>query len=134
MSGPNQLQAGKKASKYPPPISLRLTFEERTKLEQAATGMSLSAYIRTRLFGEDVSPRKKRHKSRIKDHEVLSQLLGALGQSRIANNLNQLAKAVNMGTLPVTPDVEKDIQEACSHIRRMRTALMNALHYREDGS
>ena len=134
MSGPDQLQAGKKTSKYPPPISLRLTFEERTKLEQAATGMSLSAYIRTRLFGEDVSPRKKRHKSRIKDHETLSQLLGALGQSRIANNLNQLAKAVNMGTLPVTPDVEKDIQEACTHIRHMRTALMNALHYRESGS
>ncbi len=134
MSGPNQLQAGKNASKYPPPISLRLTFEERTKLERAATGMSLSAYIRTRLFGEDVSPRKKRHKSRIKDHETLSQLLGALGQSRIANNLNQLAKAVNMGTLPLTPDVEKDIQEACTYIRQMRTALMNALHYREDGS
>ncbi|MGF1623944.1 MAG: plasmid mobilization relaxosome protein MobC [Alphaproteobacteria bacterium] len=31
-------------------------------------------------------------------------MLGELGRSRIANNLNQLARAANSGSLPVTPE------------------------------
>ena len=33
-------------AKYPPPFSLRLTFEERARLEKEAAGMALGAYIR----------------------------------------------------------------------------------------
>ena len=32
-----------------PPFSLRLTFEERAKLERDAAGMALGAYMRSRL-------------------------------------------------------------------------------------
>lgn len=55
------------------------------------------------------------------------RVLAALGQSRIANNVNQLAKAVNIGTLPVTPETEQDIGEACSAVKAMRADLMRAL-------
>lgn len=44
--------AARKALKYPPPFSLRLTFEERERLERDAAGMSLGAYIRSRLLSE----------------------------------------------------------------------------------
>ena len=43
-----------------PPFSLRLTFEERAKLERDAAGMALGAYIRSRLLDpETVAPRKR---------------------------------------------------------------------------
>lgn len=113
--------------KYPPPISFRVTDEERTALERAAAGLSLSDYIRSRLFGPDVKPRRTQGKYPVKDHTALARLLGQLGQSRLANNLNQLAKAVNTGSLPVTPETEHDIKRACEEVRLIRDALIQAL-------
>lgn len=97
---------GGKRSKYPPPFSLRLTFEERAALEKAAAGMPLGAYIRSRLFDGRIPQRRTRGKFPVKDHAALGQVLGQLGKSRPANNLNQLARAANTGSLPVTPDTE----------------------------
>lgn len=87
---------------YDPPFSLRLSFEERARLTAQAEGMALGAYIRSRLLDEP--PRRKRV-SEI-DRDSLLRVLGQLGQSRIANNLNQLARAANLGTLPATPETE----------------------------
>ncbi len=137
----NNLQKSKQTFKWhkstkpkqPPPISLRLTHEERTLLEKAACGVTMSAYIRSRLFGEKVAPRQTRNKAPVKDHKALAQVLGALGRSRIANNLNQLAKAVHMGALPVTPETEADLQEACAHIRQIRDMVMYALGLKPEG-
>lgn len=117
--------AGKK--KYPPPFSLRLTYEERARLEQDAAGKPLGAYIRERLFGDDVSPRKKSGGRPVEDQEALGRVLGALGQSRLSANLNQLAKAVNTGSLPVTPETEAELQAACREVAAMRDDLMSAL-------
>jgi hypothetical protein len=98
-----------KNSKLASPFSLRLTFKERTILEQAAGDMPLGAYIRSKLLNESEVPRRVRKRTRkpLKDEQALALLLGELGKARIANNLNQLAKAVNTGSLPVTPDTEK---------------------------
>ena len=68
----------------------------------------------------------------VKDKQSLAKLLGMLGQSRIANNLNQLAKAANIGTLPVTPETERDIRRACAEIQLMRMELLRALGQRSD--
>jgi len=113
--------------KKPTPFSLRLSFEERARLERDAAGMSLGAYIRERLFGEDAAPRKTRGKFPVKDHEALGRVLAALGSSRLSSNLNQLAKAVNTGSLPVTPETEEDLREACAAVLVMREELLNAL-------
>lgn len=40
-----RLPADQSSRKYPPPFSLRLTFEERTRLEREAGAQSLGAYI-----------------------------------------------------------------------------------------
>lgn len=114
-------------TKYPPPFSLRLTFEERARLEQAAAGMALGAYIRERVLGDYAESRKTRGKFPVKDHEALGRVLAQLGASRLANNLNQLAKAVNMGSLPVTPETESDLLEACAAVQTMREDLFIAL-------
>lgn len=111
------------------PFSLRLTFEERAMLEQAAGDMPLGAYIRAELFRGRKTRRRRPHKRPVKDHQALGQLLGQLGSARIANNLNQLAKAANTGSLPVTPETEKALREACAEVQQMRTLLMRALGF-----
>ena len=118
---------------YPPPFSLRLTCEERERLERDAAGLTLAAYIRSKLFGDDVSPRKTRGKFPVKDQKALGQVLGALGQPRLPNNLNQLARAVNTGSLPVTPDTEARLKDACQAIITMRCDLLQALGLGSEG-
>lgn len=116
-----------KPKKQIAPFSLRLTFEERAQLEKDAAGMSLSAYIRTRLFDSEAPKRRTRGKHPVKDHTELGKLLGELGKSRIANNINQLAKAVNSGSLEVSPDTEQSIQNSCGDISWIRRTLIVAL-------
>jgi len=109
------------------PISLRMTFEEKARLERDAAGMSLAAYIRWRLFEPSAPPPKSRSKFPVKDHRSLSKLIGLLGQSRIANNLNQLARAANSGSLIMEPQTERDIRDAAQDIADMRRLLLEAL-------
>ncbi|GKY88142.1 hypothetical protein [Sinisalibacter aestuarii] len=112
---------------YPPPFSIRFTFEERAWMDAERGDKSLSAFIRERLFGKNAAPRKRRGNSPVQDKEALGRMAGALGQSRLSQNMNQLAKAVNTGSLPVTPETEAEIKEACREISEMRTALLVAL-------
>jgi len=116
------------------PFSLRLTPEERVQIEKDAAGMSLGAYIRSRLFDESLPKRRTRGKNPVKDRQALAQVLGAMGGSRLANNLNQLAKAVNTGSLPVTPETEEELRQACKDVQAMRRDLMIALGLYETGS
>jgi len=112
---------------YPPPFSIRFTFEERAKLDAERGRRPVSAHIRECLFGDDATPRRKSGKSPVKDGEALGRLLGALGGSRLSNNLNQLAKAVNTGSLPVSPATEADIVAACEEVKALRADLLRAL-------
>lgn len=112
----------------PTPFSLRLTFEERAKLERDSAGMALGAYIRARLLDPDLVAPRKRGKFPVKDHQALAQLLGLLGQSRLANNINQLARAANTGSLPVTPEVESALLSAVGDVNDMRQLLIQALN------
>ncbi|QQG35173.1 MAG: plasmid mobilization relaxosome protein MobC [Micavibrio aeruginosavorus] len=110
----------------PPPFSLRLTVEEKALLMSEAKGVPLGAYIRSKLLGGAASHRRS-YRSPLKDDKILAQLLGELGKARLANNLNQLAKAANTGSLSVTPETEKAIQDACRDVQWMRDRLIAAL-------
>lgn len=112
---------------YPPPFSMRFTRQERARLDALRGNKSLSAHIRQQLFGKDAAPRKGNGNRPIEDAEALGRVLGALGQSRLASNLNQLAKAVNSGSLPVTPETEADLAAACRDVSAMRADLLRAL-------
>ncbi|WP_292911824.1 hypothetical protein [Niveispirillum sp.] len=114
-------------ARSPAPFSIRLTFEERAVLEAAAGNESLGCYIRRRILGDSVSYPRRRRRAPIQDHEALGRVLGALGQAKLASNLNQLAKAAHTGSLPVTPDTEKALAAACDDIRRIRLDLLHAL-------
>ncbi|MEW7986735.1 MAG: hypothetical protein AB2799_13160 [Candidatus Thiodiazotropha sp.] len=124
-----------KNKKIASPFSLRLTFEERSALEKEAGSKPLGTYIRAQLFEGREAPRKVRTRTRkpLQDDRALARVLGELGKARLANNLNQLAKAVNTGSLPVTPDTEKAINEACRAVQDMRRQLMQALGFPNSG-
>ncbi len=115
-----------------PPFSIRLSREERERLESLASGESLGSFIKSAVFNDAAKPKKRRNVAPVKDHEALTQVLAQLGQSRLANNVNQLAHQANIGTLPVTPDVVQALQQASRDIAFMRYALIRALGL-EDG-
>jgi len=96
------------------PFSIRLTMTERQQLKQAAGKRPVGVYIRDR---RSVEP----------DSEAIARLAGLLGRSRIANNLNQLAKLANVGNLPVDDEVKVDLVEACEHVAEIRSVLLKAL-------
>lgn len=110
------------------PVSLRMSFEEKARLERDAAGMSVAAYIRWRLFDPETPPPRHRSKTPVKDHQAIAQLLALLGQSRLANNLNQLARSANTGSLAVTPETEASLVEASNEIAEMRRLLLQALN------
>ncbi|AJE47986.1 hypothetical protein [Celeribacter indicus] len=119
--------------KYPPPFSLRFTFDERATLDMLRGSMPLGRYIREELLGDDAAPRKRRGRRPVKDQEALGRVLGALGSSRLSQNLNQLARASNSGSLPVSPEVETELRQACADVKAMREELMRALGSLSEG-
>lgn len=128
-----------KRKKHPPPFSIRFTDEERARLNRDAGVLSLAAYIRLELFaGDDPPPTKRKPTRKVRpkpsaELAVLSHMLGGLGQSRLASNLNQIAKAANMGALPVSPDLERELFAACAAVQSMRQDLTAALGVKAQG-
>lgn len=131
MSAKDQFNAKSRIRRREAPFSLRLTFEERSKLEAAANGLPLGAYIKAALFDGDLAKVRRRNTNPTQDSEALGRVLGALGQSRLSSNLNQLARAVNTGTLPVHPETETALIEACAEVAAMRQDLLQALGKKE---
>ncbi|SMO51926.1 mobilisation protein (MobC) [Thalassovita litoralis] len=122
----------KPRKKTPPPFSLRLNKDERAKLEVAAAGMPLGPFIKAKLFDSDLTPRRTRGQAPVKDHAALARALGLLGNLRLANNLNQLAKAANKGALPLSPEVEEELFATCAAVLAIRMELMKALGYESE--
>lgn len=108
------------------PLSVRFTEAEKARLRDLAGSRPLGHYIRDRALQGDAEPRAARN-SPVKDAEPLGRLLGLLGQSRLSSNLNQLAKAANQGSLPVTEETEADLRQACADVFEMRLLLLRAL-------
>ena len=105
---------------------IRLTPTEKALLKERAGKLTVSEYVRSRTLGDEAAPRRKSRRPSYND-KTLARLLGALGQSRLASNLNQIAKAANMGALPVTDELIAELTQACFDIRTMRRELIMAL-------
>ena len=113
--------------KYTSVLSIRLTKEERVRLDRDAGDLTFSAYGRSKLFGDNVTPRKTRGKRPVKDHIALAQIFGMLKQTSLFNNVNQIAKSIHMGTADFSEETEILLQQACKAIIEMRNVLIKAL-------
>lgn len=113
-------------TKYrPSPFTIRFTDDERAILLERAAGRPLGTFIKATVFSDPLRLRATR--PTVRDQVALGRVLGLLGRSHLANNLNQIAKAANQGALPVTPELQAELHDACADIRRMRNLLMEAL-------
>lgn len=110
------------------PFTLRMNAMEREKLAELAKAMDISqaAFIRAKTFdGLSINQPKS---NLALDHQALSKLLLLLGESRIGNNLNQLAKHANMGTLNLpSADIEDQLNESYLAIQWMRKTLIQGM-------
>ena len=113
---------------YTVPFSMRLTRAQRRRLDTDAGTMTAGQYVRHCLF-ENPTAQQRTFRRPVQDEQALSQLLGALGRSRLSSNLNQIAKAVHSGSLPVSPETEQAILAACAEVADMRAMVVKALGY-----
>jgi hypothetical protein len=105
---------------------VRLSVAEREALTARADGAPLSTYVKEVLFAPD-APVRRAHRSVSMDREIAGRILAALGASRIASNLSQIAKHANLGNLYFDDEVKSDIREGCEHLRNIRALLLEAL-------
>ena len=122
----NQAKPPKRA-KAVSPLTIRLTVSERAQLEELAAGMTLSTYVRACLFEREEKRRKRRPLATVSDKQAIAEVLALLGQSRIANNLNQLAYQANVGELEMREAETQQIAEAYVYNGQMRQLLVRAL-------
>lgn len=115
-------------------VSLLVTADERAVLERNAAGLAMSEYLRVRLLGDDVEPRRTRGKFPVKDYEAMAKVLGQLGRSGLPAHVAALAWAVENGSMSIGPDFEAAVQQACTDISDMRDDLIKALGLRSAGS
>ena len=108
-------------------ITIRISREELEQIKVDAQGMSRSAYVRRCIFGSRASKRILPEADRV----LLAQVLAKLGETRIANNLNQIAYHANCGALVIDDLTIEEINEACFHVACMRTQLVKALGLKE---
>ena len=119
------------------PFSLRFTESERTRLEHAAGTLSLAAYIRLKLFEDDSESMPKRRATRrvqtpSAELAVIGQMLGQLGETRLAASLDDIAKAASSGALHVEPELETELKQACATVQEIRALLIKALGVRTE--
>ncbi len=138
MSGSSNVMAFKKASegpkkrKGPPPVSVRLSEDEYARLRRDAGVLSMAAYIRLKVFGEEETAPHRKAYTRKKTSPsseliMIGHMLGGLGESEIAANLNDIAKAARAGAMPVSPKLEREVLAACDAVQDMKVRLVAAL-------
>lgn len=94
--------------------------------------MPLGTYIKAKaLGGPPVRMRRTGHS--IEDRQALARALALLGGSRLASNVNQLAKLANTGSLPLTPEVIEELRSALHDIHSIRVMLLAALGLKPEG-
>ena len=116
----------KKRTRDCPRVTVRLSPDDHTKLTELADGMSLSVYMRAKALIEE-PPRRRASGVSIEDRVAIAKIIGLLGHSRIANNLNQLAYHANVGALEFDDATKVQIEEAYAYILDMRSLLLKAL-------
>jgi len=117
-------------SKRPAPPSLRLSDDERQQLASQAGSLALGSYIKSVVFADQAHRYRKTPKPPVAEQQLLAEILARLGESRTANNLHQIAKHLNLGTLVVDDELEADLKQAIIDVAWMRTTLMQALKVR----
>ena len=108
-------------------LSVRLSDAELTELRAAAGSKTLSDHLRDRLFDKGRRTQRKPRRALRADTAALGQILGAIGRSRVAANVEQLARDARSGALLLDDVTARQIAEAHAEIRDIRERLIAAM-------
>ena len=109
---------------------MRLAPEERLELEKAAGGVSLSQYIRSRLFQVGTIENQNHTEDRISPaarQKLLAQILSSLGKSGTTTALSELAELARLGLLPDDAEIAPTLAQARDEATKLRSELLRAL-------
>jgi hypothetical protein len=106
---------------------LRLSDAERESLRQRAGDVPISTYVKQVVLAGGVLPRGNTPKVVSQDRALAARALALLGSSHIFQNLSQLARAAEAGSLFVDDDMKSRLHQACADVKAMRLVLMHAL-------
>ena len=124
----------KARKKRPAPISLRLSYGEREKLEAMAGRQSLNGYIRRQLFGSNVKAQRRVSEHVLADRQIAAQLLRAIGNWDMRWALQELNLAVRDGVLHLDETTCAALRQACSDVAAMRQDLVKALGLKSENA
>lgn len=113
--------------KRPSPVSIRLTDAERAQLLDQAGTAGLSTYIKLKLFRNDGAGFRRLPRRPDADAALLAQALAQMGRLQVACDLNALAKASQGGLIQLDTETDRQLRQACEHVRRIRELLVAAL-------
>jgi len=108
----------------PNPVSVYFNWKQLDELDGICKGQKRGTCIKEIVLGAG-----KRIVKRYSDFDrvLVAKVLAALGKSRLASNVNQLAKAANSGSLPVNEEVTKALLQACQTIEWMKVTLIEGM-------
>lgn len=104
------------------PLSVRLSAEQREQLERDAVGMSLNAYVLSRLFSAP-----KRNKQPTKLDKAIASALRRMSHAGIASYLASQIVAQEEGRLGLSSDEELELREVYDECYLIRYDLIEAL-------
>lgn len=115
------------------PRSIRFSDKEWAKVQRSADALEMkpTGFVRARALADDIADVRRVAHGEAERHKEFARMLATLGNSRLSQNLNQIARAINTGSLVLSPDVIAQINEACADIRWIRKNLMQALGQRK---
>jgi hypothetical protein len=99
---------------------------ERHQIAQKADalGITVPEFMRLSALTKDIEKAVQAIEKKQYTKKEAARFLAALGASRIPSNFNQIALAINTGTLVISPDIDKQVLEGCTLIREMRDFLI----------
>lgn len=109
------------------PLSVRLSQQQRDQLEQDAMGMSLNAYVLSRLF--DGRGKRSQKKPTAQDRAV-ARALRQMGTCGLLGYLTCQILAVEEGRLLLTREDEKQLRQALAQLETIRNELVSAMSLR----
>lgn len=104
------------------PLSVRLSAQQLEQLERDAVGMSLNAYVLSKLFTGS-----KRKKQPTKRDKAIASALRRMAHSGIATYLASQIVAQEEGRLQLSRNEEAELREAYAECFRIRCDLVEAL-------
>ena len=118
---------GKKRKKRMAPLSIRLSPDERARLEVLAGKQPIGAFVKSRLFAaNDNIPPLPNSRPIVNERVGFAKMLGMLAQMDVFLTLKALLKAVGNGHVQLKPETESALNAAFLDLREIRRLLIEA--------